>query len=33
MKFLTDPVKPFELIETLLHEPGAGRVSCCSSGT
>jgi len=24
MKFLTDPPKSFELIETLLHEPGAG---------
>ena len=24
MKFLTDPVKPFELIETLLYEPGSG---------
>jgi para-aminobenzoate synthetase / 4-amino-4-deoxychorismate lyase len=22
MKFLTDPVKPFELIETMLYEPG-----------
>lgn len=24
MKFLTDPPKPFELIETILHEPGKG---------
>lgn len=24
MKFLTDPVKPFELIETMLYEPGDG---------
>jgi para-aminobenzoate synthetase/4-amino-4-deoxychorismate lyase len=24
MKFLTDPPKPFELIETLLHEAGSG---------
>lgn len=24
MKFLTDPPKPFELIETMLHEPGKG---------
>ncbi len=24
MKFLTDPVKPFELIETMLFEPGSG---------
>lgn len=24
MKFLTDPPKSFELIETLLHEPGSG---------
>lgn len=24
MKFLTDPVKPFELIETMLFEPGNG---------
>ncbi len=24
MKFLTDPVKPFELIETMLYEPGSG---------
>jgi len=24
MKFLTDPPKSFELIETLLHEPGTG---------
>lgn len=24
MKFLTDPPKTFELIETMLHEPGAG---------
>lgn len=24
MKFLTDPPKTFELIETLLHEPGTG---------
>ncbi len=24
MKFLTDPPKPFELIETILHEPGRG---------
>lgn len=24
MKFLTDPPKPFELIETLLYEPGDG---------
>jgi para-aminobenzoate synthetase/4-amino-4-deoxychorismate lyase len=24
MKFLTDPVKPFELIETILYEPGNG---------
>ena len=24
MKFLTDPPKSFELIETLLHEPGRG---------
>ncbi len=24
MKFLTDPPKAFELIETLLHEPGSG---------
>jgi para-aminobenzoate synthetase / 4-amino-4-deoxychorismate lyase len=26
MKFLTDPVKRFELIETMLHEPGSGFV-------
>jgi para-aminobenzoate synthetase/4-amino-4-deoxychorismate lyase len=26
MKFLTDPVKPFELIETMLYEPGSGLV-------
>jgi para-aminobenzoate synthetase/4-amino-4-deoxychorismate lyase len=26
MKFLTDPVSPFELIETMLHEPGRGFV-------
>ena len=24
MKFLTDPPKPFELIETMLYEPGSG---------
>jgi para-aminobenzoate synthetase/4-amino-4-deoxychorismate lyase len=24
MKFLTDPVKPFQLIETMLYEPGRG---------
>ncbi|MBA2125856.1 aminodeoxychorismate synthase component I [Hyphomicrobium methylovorum] len=24
MKFLTDPVRRFDLIETMLHEPGAG---------
>ncbi len=24
MKFLTDPPKRFELIETMLHEPGKG---------
>ena len=24
MKFLTDPVRRFEIIETMLHEPGAG---------
>jgi len=24
MKFLTDPVKPFDLIETMLYEPGRG---------
>ena len=24
MKFLTDPVRRFELIETMLHEPGSG---------
>jgi len=24
MKFLTDPVKPFDLIETMLYEPGSG---------
>ena len=26
MKFLTDPVKPFDLIETILFEPGTGLV-------
>ena len=26
MKFLTDPVKPFELIETMLYEPGGELV-------
>jgi para-aminobenzoate synthetase/4-amino-4-deoxychorismate lyase len=26
MKFLTDPVNPFELIETMLYEPGSGFV-------
>jgi para-aminobenzoate synthetase/4-amino-4-deoxychorismate lyase len=26
MKFLTDPVKPFELIETMLYEPDRGIV-------
>jgi para-aminobenzoate synthetase/4-amino-4-deoxychorismate lyase len=26
MKFLTDPAKPFDLIETILFEPGTGLV-------
>ncbi len=32
MKFLTDPVKPFELIETMLYESEAAA-SFCSSAT
>ena len=32
MKFLTDPVKRFELIETMLFDKDAGGFGC-SSGT
>ena len=33
MKFLTDPVKPFELIETHAVRRGRAAASCCSSAT